>query len=140
MSSPSGPLQRDLGRVAIGLIVLTVVFAATSAALFDGSVRREVLASLAVVLGAILIGFLPLRLLLRQGPEQIMTAWVASMILRMLACLAGLVVLLKNYQLSPAVCVTVVCAGYLVLLICETIGLSRLIRRAFERGLETKRN
>jgi hypothetical protein len=140
MNSSTQPIQRELRRVAIGLVAFTFVVASASVALLEGTVRRDVLASLAVVLGAMLIGFLPLRLLLRQGPDHIVSAWIASMILRMLACLVGLVLLLKKYELSPAICVAVVCGGYLVLLAAETFGLSRLIRRAFDRQLETKRN
>lgn len=140
MRSSSEPIQRELGRVAIGLVAFTLLVAAVSGALLTGTVRRDVLASLGVVLGAMLVGILPLRLLLSRGPEHIVSAWVASMILRMLACLVGLVMLLKKYQLSTVTCVTVVCSGYLVLLAAEAFGLSRLIRRAFDRQLETKRN
>lgn len=99
----------------------------------NGNVQRDVLASLATVLSAMLIGFVPLRLLLRAGPDKIVAAWIASMILRMLACLSGLVLLLKKYEMNPLTCVIVVCGGYGVLLAAETIGLNRLIRNAFDR-------
>ncbi len=134
------PLQRDLARLAIGLIGITLVLGATFGVLLEGTVRREVLAGLAVVLFAMLIGFVPLRVFLRQGPEQIVAAWIASMILRMLACLSGLVLLLKKYQMTPLTCVMVICGGYLVLLAAETIGLNRLIRKAFDQQISTQRN
>jgi hypothetical protein len=120
-------------RLAIFLVAAALVLAGVAVLVLDGNVRREVLASLAVVLAAMLIGFVPLRLLLKAGPDNIVAAWIASMILRMLACLSGLVLLLKKYEMKPLTCVIVVCGGYLVLLAAETIGLNRLIRNAFDR-------
>ena len=131
----SDPLQRDLARLAVVLIAFTLGLAGLAAIALDGNVRREVLASLAVVLAAMLIGFVPLRLLLRAGPDKFVAAWIASMILRMLACLSGLVLLLKKYDMTPLTCVIVVCGGYGVLLAVETIGLNRLIRNAFDRQM-----
>lgn len=133
MTPPSGPLQQELARLAIGLIAFTLVLAGLAGLLLTGAVRKDALASLVVVLAAMLVGFVPLRIFLRHGPEQIVAAWIASMILRMMACLAGLVVLLKKYDLSPLTCVIVICGGYLLLLGAETFGLNRLIRRAFDR-------
>lgn len=133
MSSTHLPLQKELARLAIRLIALTLVLAGGVTAAFGGTLRRDVLASLAVVLGAMLIGFVPLRVLLKAGPDNIVAAWIASMMLRMLACLVGLVVLLKKYEMSPLTCVIVVCGGYLLLLAAETIGLNRLIRDAFDQ-------
>ncbi len=138
MNSSPETLQKDLARLAITLIGFTLILAAASGVLLGGTVRRDVLASLAVVLGAVLVGFVPLRILLRTGPQNIVAAWIASMILRMFGCLAGLVVLLKKYELSQVNCVIVVCGGYLVMLAIETIGLNRLIRNAFARQAAEK--
>lgn len=133
MHPSSGPLRQGLVRLAIQLIAITFVLAGLATALLVGTVRRDTLAGLAVVLAAMLVGFVPLRIFLRHGPEHIVAAWIAAMILRMIACLAGLVVLLKKYEMTPITCVIVVCGGYLVLLAIETIGLNRLMRQAFDR-------
>ena len=122
-----------LARLAMSLIAIVLLAAIIAGAALAGVVRREVLASLGVVLGAMLIGFVPLWSFLRNGPDNIVAGQIAAMILRMLACLVGLVVLLKMYRMSPLACVLTVCGGYLVLLAIETFGLNRLMRNAFDQ-------
>lgn len=102
--------------------------------------RRDCLASIAAVVVAMLIGFMPLRMLLRRGPDNIVAAWIASMIVRMFGTLIGLVLLLTRYRVDRATCVWTVCGMYLVLLAVETVGMIGLMRSEFERQSNEKSN
>ena len=131
--SDDGLPMRGLTRVAAGQVAASVLVAGVAVAVVPTPARDDVIASVAVVLVAMLIGLAPMRVLLRRGPEQIVAGWVAAMIVRMAAALAGLVLLIVRYRLDVAACVWTTCGVYLLLLMVEAIGMAGLVRREFER-------
>lgn len=126
-----GGLNRGLAKVIEWQVATAVLAAVIIAALVPTRLRQDALSGVAVVLVAMLIGFIPLRILLSRGPEDIVAGWIAAMILRMLAALSGFVILLRAYQMHRVTVVATICGGYLLLLAVETIGMVRLMRSAF---------
>lgn len=124
--------MNGLARVIEWQLATAVLVALLVGVFVPMRMRHDVLASVAAVVVAMLIGFMPLRVLLRHGPENIVAGWIAAMIVRMFATLIGLVLLLTRYQVDQATCVWTVCGMYLLLLAVETIGMVGLMRRAFE--------
>lgn len=125
-------MNRGLARLAMGQVVAAMILAGAAAILVPATLRDDVLAGIVAVLVAMLIGFGPLRVFLRRGPDGIVAGWIAAMIVRMAAALVGLVVLIRRFGLDPAGCVLGLCGAYVVLLIVEAIGLAGLVRREFE--------
>ena len=132
MSDDNRSLMRGLARVVEWQIATSVLVAVAAGVCLPNRVRQEVLGGIAAVTVAMLIGFWPLRMLLRGGPDRIVAGWIAAMIVRMFATLVGLVLLIKRYGMSPATIVWTVCGMYLVLLAVETVGMIGLMRRAFK--------
>ncbi len=94
-----------------------------------GAARNEVFASIGLALAAMLAGLVPLRTLLSAGAHNIVAAWTAAMLVRMLLCLIGVIVLIKLYGMSPALCALTVAGHYVLLLAIETTAMTILIRR-----------
>lgn len=127
-----------LAKVIEWQIAAAVLLAIAAGVFVPTSVRHDAIASIGMVMVAMLIGFMPLRLFLRAGPDRIVAGWIAAMIVRMFATLVGLVLLLKRYRLDLATCVWTVCGVYLVLLAVETLGMVRLMRREFEKQTDLR--
>jgi hypothetical protein len=125
--------MRGLARLVEWQIATAIVIAVAAGVFLPGRLRQNVLAGIAAVLVAMLIGFMPLRVMLRHGPDRIVAGWLAAMIVRMFATLIGLVLLLKRYRIDLATCVWTVCGMYLLLLAIETVGMIGLMRREFEK-------
>lgn len=125
--------MRGLARLVEWQIATSVSLAAAAGVFLPNGIRQNVLAAIAAVTVAMLIGFWPLRMLLRGGPDRIVAGWIAAMIVRMFATLIGLVLLIKRYGMSPATVVWTVCGMYLVLLAVETVGMIGLMRSEFEK-------
>ena len=138
MSDKNRSLMRGLLKLAALQIATAAVTALVATTLVSPNAKAITAAVVSVTL-AMLIGFMPLRLFLRKGPEQIVAGWIAAMIVRMFAALIGLALLIKRYGFDPAAIVWTTCGMYLLLLAVETIGMTRLMRREFERRLKDER-